>query len=105
MTRPASVAMLIVMSSCVPKRSREDRGARGSGSRCCSIAASPRGRAHGGVLRLERPRRPCWCRPAHRPARRWSSGRSSACWRAWRWRALRQRRREQQELIWEETHR
>ena len=98
MTPPVAAAMSIVMSSCAGRRSRALRAALGSGSRCCSIAASPRGHGRGRAPRRGRqshrqPQRP-W-------ARRSASGRSSACWRAWRWRA--QQQRDQQQLIREET--
>ena len=55
----APAVMSSAMSSCARRRSRERRAARGSGSRCCSTAGSPRGYAHGTALR-----------PDHHPSRR-----------------------------------
>jgi len=100
MMAPAAAAMSIGMSSCAAKPSLERRAARGSGLRCCNIAASPRGHGLG--------RAPCPVRSrqlrAPRSSPRWSaSGRSSASWRRWRWRA--QQQRDQQQLIREETQR
>jgi hypothetical protein len=82
----APVAVIsIAMSSCAAKRSRALRGAPGSGSRCCRTAGSPRGLARGTP--------PLPDRPCHRRSpRRSASGRSSASWQRWRWRAQQQQR-------------
>ena len=84
MREPAAVVMSTGMSSCAARRSREDQAARGSGLRCLSTAAWSPGRACG---RAPRPRRPSRRRLPRTPPRRWPKGRSSACWRAWPWRA------------------
>lgn len=98
MTPPVAAAMSIAMSNCAGRRLQALRAALGSGSRCCSIAVSPRGRGRG---KAPRPRRWSHRQPQLAWARRSASGRSSACWRAWRWRA--QQQRDQQQLIREET--
>jgi hypothetical protein len=98
MMAPAAVVTSIGMSSCAARRSLARRAARCLGSRCCSTVVSLRGRGRGRALCPDRSRQR---RASRSSVRRSASGRSSASWRVWRWRA--QRQREVQQPIREET--
>ena len=95
MTGPVAAAMSIAMSNCAGQALAGGTGLLSARARAvASIAASPRGHGRGTA---PRPRRRSH-RRSQRPSGRWSvSGRSSVCWRAWRWRA--QLQRDQQQLI------